>query len=337
MKPDDLPMPPSLSSARSAIAWAVRAADRAASRAYLSLFEERSSLSTFLFHGLFRNEAETDAGLVDPQQRTTVADFRAFLEHFLAAGYQFVGVADVLAGLRPGGKYALVTFDDGYFNNTRALPLLREYRVPAVFFISTDHVRLGKCFWWDVLYREGLRRGVTPAEIARETTALKRIRTEKTEARLARRFGAAAFAPRSDLDRPFTPAELRDFAAEPLVTLGNHTANHAILTRYPIEEAKRQLAAAQDALRGMTGTAPRAVAYPNGDYSGPVLRAARELGFSLGLGVEPRKNRLPLNPSDDGWLRLGRFTPPGGDHLAAQCTAFRSDLRLYDAARSLAR
>ena len=39
----------------------------------------------------------------------------------------------------------------------------------------------------------------------------------------------------------------------------------------------------------------------------------------------------------DGTLRLGRFTPPGGERLATQCAAFRSDLRLYDAARALAR
>ena len=328
---------PFISSARSAIASAILALDRAASRAYLSHFEERGSLSTFLFHGLFRDDAEIDSDLVDPQQRTTVQDFRLFLEHFLAAGYRFVSIADVIAGLRPGGKYALVTFDDGYFNNTRALPLLREYRVPAAIFISTDHVRQGKCFWWDVLYREGRRAGASAREVAREVEALKRLRVERAERVIARRYGAGAFRPRADMDRPFTPDELRDFAADSLVTLGNHTAGHAILTRYPAGEVRGQLAGAQQAIHEMTGTTPRAVAYPNGDYSAAVLRAARETGFALGIGVEPRKNRLPLNPRGDAWLRLGRFTPPGGELLAAQCDAFRSDLRLYAAARSLAR
>ena len=323
----------------SLVASAVRAVDRAVARTYLSMFAERGSLSTFLFHGLFRDEAEIERDEVDPQQRTTVADFRAFLEYFLAAGYRFVSVADVLAGLRPGGRYAMVTFDDGYYNNVRALPLLREYRIPAAFFISTDHVRQTKCFWWDVLYRQRRRDGASPAEIARQTAAMKAWRTERAEAELTRCYGAAAFRPVSDVDRPFTPSELRDFAADPLVTVGNHTANHAILTRYTPAQARRQLTAAQNALHEMTGNTPEAIAYPNGDYSAPVLRACRELGFRLGIGVDPRKNRLPLRPgaSGDGWLRLGRFTPRGGPDLQAQCAAFRSDFRLYDTARALAR
>jgi peptidoglycan/xylan/chitin deacetylase (PgdA/CDA1 family) len=325
-----------LGAARTRVVSAVRAADRVVSAAYLSLRGERGALSAFMFHGLFASRAEVNAGDADPQQGVTVSDFRAFLEYFLSHGYRFVSAADVLGGLSPGAKYAMVTFDDGYSNNSRALPLLEEYEVPAAVFVSTDHVAAGKCFWWDVLYREARAAGASAREIAAETERLKRFRAEEIEAELVARYGPAAFRPRSDADRPFTPAGLKDFAAHRLVTLGNHTANHAILTRYPPELIKYQLQGAQDALREMTGVTPLAVAYPNGDYSPAVLGAARSVGLRLGIGVEPRKNRVPIDLAGDDCLRLGRFTPPGGDALLDQCRVFRSDVRLYDSLRSLA-
>ena len=64
--------------------------------------------------------------------------------------------------------------------------------------------------------------------------------TEQIESELTRRFGADAFQPRGEIDRPFTPPELRDFACEPYVHLGNHTANHAILTNYAPDQARAQ-------------------------------------------------------------------------------------------------
>ena len=244
----------------------VGAADGVIASAYLSLFNERGGLRAFLFHSLFRDEREIALHQVDPLQRTTVAQFRAFIEYYLGHDYQFVSANDILGGLRPDGKYALISFDDGYFNNTRALPLLREYKVPAVFFISTNNVRENKSFWWDVLYRERHAQGATAQQIYRDCVGLKRKTTEEIEAELKHRFGADAFQPRGELDRPFTPAELRDFAREPHVHLGNHTANHAILTNYTPDEARSQIRAAQDSLAEMTGVRPTAIAYPNGSF-----------------------------------------------------------------------
>src|SRR5688500_8979811 len=166
------------SGAPGAAVTAVRAADRYVSAACLSLHRERGALSTFMFHGLFASCSEVARGDADPQQAVTVPDFRRFVEYLLGCGYRFVSVADVLSGLSPGPRYAMVTFDDGYFSNIRALPVLEEFDVPAAVFVSTGHVLGGKCFWWDVLYREALARGVSVAEIAEETERLKALRTE---------------------------------------------------------------------------------------------------------------------------------------------------------------
>lgn len=45
-----------------------------------------------------------------------------------------------------------ITFDDGYKDNfTRAAPMLKQYGVPATFFICTEPLFQQKAFWWDEL------------------------------------------------------------------------------------------------------------------------------------------------------------------------------------------
>src|SRR5436309_882550 len=114
----------------SGIQHIIRRADAAVARTYLSMFQERSALIPFLFHSLFKDEADIAVNHVDPLQRTTVRQFRDFIRYYLDHGYEFVDPRRVLAGLRPEGKHALITFDDGYYNNTLALPVLEECGVP---------------------------------------------------------------------------------------------------------------------------------------------------------------------------------------------------------------
>jgi peptidoglycan/xylan/chitin deacetylase (PgdA/CDA1 family) len=312
----------------------VRAADAAVARAYLALRREQNALMPFLFHSLFRDEREMDLNLVEPLERTTVAQFRQFVEYYLEHGYRFVGPADLLRGLAPDGKYALITFDDGYFNNTLARPVLEEFKVPALFFISTNHVLRNKCYWWDVFYRERTAQGASRRQIYRETVGLKGLRTDQIEAQLIARFGAAALTPRGDIDRPFSPAELRDFAASPFVHLGNHTADHAILTNYTLDQVREQVQTAQLALQEMTGITPTAIAYPNGAHNPQIVEICREIGLKVGVTVRPHKTHLPLKPSSSDLLRIGRFCPNGDDPIVTQCRTYRSDLQLYGAFRA---
>ncbi len=304
----------------------IHRADAAVARAYLATFSERSAVMSFLFHSLFRDEREVACNLLDPLQRTTVAQFRQFVEYYVEQGYRFITPPDLLAGLPPDGRYAMVTFDDGYFSNTLALPILEQFEVPATFFISTNHVRQNKSFWWDVLYRERLARGASSNEVYGEAVALKSLRTEDIETRLLEWFGPAALTPRTDVDRPFTPDELKTFARHPLVHLGNHTANHAILTNYTPAEVRAQLEDAQRALVEMTGITPISIAYPNGGHDETVVQIAREVGLKVGVTVRPAKNRIG---GETDLLRLGRFCPDGDMPMRTQCHTFRSDVLLY--------
>jgi peptidoglycan/xylan/chitin deacetylase (PgdA/CDA1 family) len=306
----------------------VRATDATIARVYHADHRERGALITFLFHSLFRSEREIALNVVDPLQRTTLQQFRQFVEYYLRHGYGFV-TPDELVGLPRGGRYALITFDDGYFNNHLALPILEEYRVPATFFISTTHVQENKSFWWDVAYREGVARGRSHRQIYRHVNGLKALKAEQVELAIAAEYGRGAFAPRGDIDRPFSPDELRALARSPYVRIGNHTADHAILTNYSSEQARAQVRGARDALREITGRSVDAIAYPNGAQDAEVVRMCRDLGLKVGFTTRPEKSLLPFDADSDDLLRLGRFAPHGGDAMLTQCRTYRSDVLLY--------
>ena len=296
---------------------------------------EEGTLLSFLFHGLFESDEEVRNGMLDPQQGVTVEMFRAFLEHFQGQGYRFISPRQILEGLEPGGKYILLTFDDGYFNNLRALPAMEEFNAPAVFFVSSDHVREGKAFWWDMAFREGQKRGETEAEIRGTVNGYKRMKTEEVEFELKKEVGKDALRPVGDLDRPFIPSELREFAGHRLVSIGNHTKNHAILTNYSLAEAREQIQGAQDAIQEMTGKIPEMISYPNGNSSPQIEQAAREAGLQLGVIVRRGKNRLPLKMGTPEAMSLKRFILWGDCGIDAQCRTSRASISLYGLLESL--
>ncbi len=311
----------------------LRFMDRTLAAAALRLKRERPALLAFMFHSLFEDEREVGRGLVDPYQAVLVSDFKRFIEHFLEHGYRFVSPAEILAGLDATGHYVFTTFDDGYANNLRAIPVLSEFGVPATFFVSIHHIAEGKAFWWDALYRERHRRGVPEAAIQREQTALRRRSYREIEAYLRAEFSEHALVPIDSTDRPMTPTELKKFASEPLVTLGNHTADHIDLTTCDNCEVRSQIRACQDYLAELTGAAPQSIAYPYGNYDGRVLQVARSEGLLLGVTVEPRKNRLPL--ANGAEMAIARYSLSGGPALVNQCQAYRSDIQLRHVLRQL--
>lgn len=263
-------------------------------------------LVVLALHSLCRSRAELHDPALAPNQNVCVEDFRALVEAMLECGYVAVTPEQVAAGLAPGGKYVLFTFDDGYFNNTLALDVLESCRVPAAFFISSNHVLEGRGFWWDVVHRELAAAGLSTSARNAQVRRFKALLPGQIERVLRARHGPAALRPRGDGDRPFAPAELADFARNRWVHLGNHTADHGILTRCTPDEARRQIEQCQAALRSITGTAPVAIAYPNGNHSPAVAAAARAAGLRIGLTVQPARN--PLAAADDQRLmRLGRF------------------------------
>lgn len=318
-------------SLRRLAARALHAVDRGLAQATLGdRFE--GGLITFLFHGVFLPGERIDPALIDPYQRTTTTDLEVLIEHLLGAGYRFVTPDEVATPglLSAADRCAMLTFDDGYANNLRLLPLLSHYRVPATVFVASGYVERGEAYWWDVVHREGVARGLSAEQIEAEKRRLKGLPVPAQRRALIDAYGRDALKARHDLDRPLTVAELRDLAASPWITIGNHTVDHAILTSQPPDEQRRQIAGCQAWLKEALGETPMIVSYPNGNFDDAVLQTARDVGLTLGITTVPRRTALPLQPAHA--LTLGRFVIDDHQDVVERARACRAGVNLRHAA-----
>lgn len=103
--------------------------------------------------------------------------------------------------------------------------------------------------------------------------------------------------------------DLRAAGAE----IGAHGHSHVRLDPTDEDAAHAEWSAARDALAAQLGIAPRALAYPYGEWSPALARAAARAGFALactargghnGGGMPPLKLRRTLVRRDDGLVRF---------------------------------
>lgn len=290
-------------------------------------FSERNGVLAFLIHGLFKDQKEISLNHVNPQQAITIEMFKEFIEYYLKLGYKFISQMDILNGLDQNKKYVMITFDDGYFNNQLAVPILNQYKVPAVFFISTKYILQDKCFWWDVIYRERIKRGFSLTLINKEIQNQKIKKHDEIEKYIIENFGKKAFTPISDIDRPFKPNELQKFSNEKYVYLGNHTTNHAILTNYSFKEIKNEIIEAEEYLLSLTGVKTNFISYPNGNFSKLIIQATKACDIQLGVTVDQEKNYLPFTLGQNQVYTLKRFILDGYRTIPEQCACYRSDVQ----------
>ncbi|MDB5211057.1 MAG: hypothetical protein JWQ30_1884 [Sediminibacterium sp.] len=284
--------------------------DDAASGTHLKFFGERPGLSTFLFHSVFENKQQISSNQILPQERMTVGVFCQFLDYFLSNNYQFVTPEDIRKGLPDDkAKYGLITFDDGYFNNTLIPAILAEYKVPAIFFISTAYITEGKKFWSDVIYYERKKNHLDDSTILKEIIGLKSLKTTQVEKYLVKEFGEGCMKPLSDIDRPMTAAELSSFAKQPFVHIGNHTHQHEILTNLSAQEVGQEFITSQEILTQLINKTPWFVSYPNGSFSEMVVEIAMQNGLTMGITTIQQKNSLPLKTGKHGQVLLDRLNP----------------------------
>ncbi|MCW5517999.1 polysaccharide deacetylase family protein [Muriicola sp. Z0-33] len=271
----------------------------------LNLYKEEGKLLIFYFHGVYRNLEDKKLKEVSPQNNITTDQLSHFIEYFLANKYNFISPADLDAGLSREKRYIMITFDDGYFNNTWALPILRKFKVPATVFITTHNLISNESFWWDVVYKFRSKEGITLDAIRKEQQYLKAFKYSEINEYLYENFGKDCFNPWSDIDRPMTKEELITFASDEYITIGNHTHNHAILTNYSEQEIEEEFKKSNRILEETLGESITTMAFPNGNFNKNILNITEEAGFKYAFTTQSSITRLPLK--NNGTIKLNRF------------------------------
>jgi peptidoglycan/xylan/chitin deacetylase (PgdA/CDA1 family) len=245
-----------------------------------------------------------------------------------AKGYDIVSMDDVAERLhhRRAKPFAAFTLDDGYRDNRDfALPVFKAADAPFTIYVPTNFPDHEGELWWLAL-EEALRRLLfTTVTIGRErrsywleTDAEKsaafdaiywRLRAiDEEEARaVVRRLAVEAGFDVLELTRDLimTWKELRELAADPLVTIGAHTRTHFALAKLSDAAARDEIAVSVRRIEIELQRPCRHFSYPYGCEASAGDREfaiARDLGLVTavttrkGLLHESHRNALTALP-----------------------------------------
>jgi len=257
----------------------------------------------------------------------TAEEFRRQMR-VLARYFRPCGLAEGLRQLRDGRlptRSVAVTFDDGYADNARiALPILREARVPATFFIATSFLDGGR-MWNDTVIEAvrrlapgdhrfphaGLETIQVPHSLDRRTLVLALLSAIKHLPQAERQAAADALQSLATQSLPISLMMRREEVRSLIdagMDVGGHTRSHPILSSLSAERAEEEIVGGLDDLASITGRRPTLFAYPNGrrglDYGDREVTLLRRLGLD---GALVTHRGIVTRDSDP--LQAPRLTP----------------------------
>jgi peptidoglycan/xylan/chitin deacetylase (PgdA/CDA1 family) len=232
----------------------------------------------------------------------SVATFRWQMQ-LLAECFNVLPLEQALAALDSGRvppRAVCITFDDGYRSiHDLALPVLREFGLPATVFVTTAYTGSGNM--WNEKIIESVRR--LPAgqlDLSDADLGMRALRTADDRLRLAHELTERAkYLPPSERNEltqriealaggvaaeglMLTAEMIRAMAGQG-IEIGAHTITHPILARLEDEQARFEIAQCKHDLEEISGSPVRYFAYPNGkpglDFDSRHADIARASGY----------------------------------------------------------
>jgi peptidoglycan/xylan/chitin deacetylase (PgdA/CDA1 family) len=211
-------------------------------------------------------------------------------------------------------KY-LLTFDDGYKDNHRiALPVLKQYGVPAIFFVATKPVGTDELLWYDkVRYffertqsGKGLRPIFHKKRMKARLMEMKKMGVEEQEECLRGMEGKSPEHGPLMMDWE----NIREAHAAG-VLVGAHTHSHPIMMRLVREDQIREIRLSIEKIKENTGVTPAVFSYPEGNedtFSEETIAFLEDAGVrfafttsdgvNLDLSFPYRLKRIGIKASD---------------------------------------
>mgnify|MGYP006084884289 CR=1 FL=1 len=158
----------------------------------------------------------------------------------------------------------LLTFDDGYANNYHnVLPLLEKFNCPAIYFVSTQHI-------------------IDPRDWLSFTKKMTRDNWKD--------YKKIPEEVKSDLYDGMSEKLLKDISVHPLITVGNHSKSHPLLSACSYDEIIKEVKDSKDYLEQLISERIEYFAYPTGDYNRQVLKIIKNIGYQAAFGIDDTNN-----------------------------------------------
>jgi peptidoglycan/xylan/chitin deacetylase (PgdA/CDA1 family) len=266
--------------------------------------QSRSSITVLTYHGI------TDA-------KSDINDFCFVGEDefdkqmkYLSQNFDVKSAEDAYLNSYNNEKpVAVVTFDDGFFNNfSHAFPILKKYGVPATIFLSTNFIDSNDTIWFCKIIQViessqeseiSWRGSLLPIKSGPDKrlassiiqTDLKRLHPASIEEELITLFDSLNINMDFN-DTPYgmlTEKSVIEMQESKLITFGAHTHNHAILTKLSKDESKNEIHESLRQVQILTGKKCTMFAYPNGgvgDYSNNHKQILQNSSVSLTFSMK---------------------------------------------------
>jgi peptidoglycan/xylan/chitin deacetylase (PgdA/CDA1 family) len=236
----------------------------------------------------------------------TVEDFDAQMA-FLKKQCDVVCPADLkdVIGKRRG-RFAVVTFDDGYRDNyEHAFPILRSRGLAGVFFVTTGFLDRPCLSWWDEIawmVRSSSRKALPGGRWFKCEVPLDEPRRERAVRTLLRKYkdipgcqtrdylgyvadatGSGRYRGGHARDMWMTWDMVRTMRRAGMV-IGGHTVNHPVLARLPREQQKQEIAGCKRRIEGEIGEPLGCFSYPVGGpraFCDDTRECLREAGIPM--------------------------------------------------------
>jgi len=197
-----------------------------------------------------------------------------------------------------------ITFDDGYANNLHAaLPILKQYGMPATIFLATAYMESGELFPFDrAQLIEHLTRGHAGHRDAPSLRDYANAPVDDVRRRIDdwwQRWGSPLTADQITTLRPLRRDEIAGFG-QGLVEFGAHTHSHCILRNESGARRRAEITESIVRVADLTGRTQTLFSYPNGqpgdfgEEDKQVLRGASIAAAVTTTAGANRRHRDPL-------------------------------------------
>ena len=207
-------------------------------------------------------------------------------------------------------RSAMVTFDDGYFDNySQAYPILRELNIPAVIFLATDYIGTNQPFYWDYIAYCFSHTKLNHAHLSvvGERTwsneneknivlhewieTLKKIQEKEKQIAINSIATALSVSVPEDAFKGLhlNWQQVREMHKNG-IEFGAHTASHPILTRIPLHQAQDEIISSKLKIEKEINAPVISFAYPNGgvaDFSPNIMQMISQAGISIAFSLLP--------------------------------------------------
>ncbi|MCZ8344720.1 MAG: polysaccharide deacetylase family protein [Leptospira sp.] len=198
------------------------------------------------FHCLYDNNS--DPLLVNRELFIHTDEIRNFFIFLANEGYNFCLPENAIKGR----KNCVVTFDDGYFNNSLFIKIADELNIPFIIFLTGFNIENQIPFLWDLVAISDHKTNYWNTDYS---LTYKQLEVYKSKLM-------------NDSYRPFVLDELNSFSDNKLINLGYHGYYHQPFTLYGEKFIDRELGNSEAFMKKLNNKLTiNHFAFPNGLFS----------------------------------------------------------------------